>query len=410
MRDIVAQLKSLKEKWSINELLTTCFQKESKLIVESGESAHMATQGKKQMASQTKEKRLRHISIERIKRLVNDGVLSAQDFIDFDVYVDCIKGKLTDKTKKVAKKNSNISKIIHIDICSPNMDSYGLKYFISFIDDYSRYMYLYLLHNKNEALDAFKVFKAEVERQCKKQIKIVRLDKGREYYGRYTEDGQAPGPFMKFLEEHEIVAQYTLLGSPYHNGVVEKRNQTLMDMVRIPQAADDDIVDLVVQQISEIVEQPVMQHAPQEDANTTIRRLTRMKKLAIPSDYIVYLQEIDYNVGVKNDLETFSQVMSCKESKLWYNAMKDEMNSMAFNGVWNIVELPNGAKAIGCKWVFKTKNDSLGNIERYKARLITKGFIQKEGIDYAKTFYPVSSISFPFQFGIVSNGCENNVP
>ena len=58
--------------------------------------------------------------------------------------------------------------------------------------------------------------------------------------------------------------------------------------------------------------------------------------------------------------------------------MKDEMNSMTSNGVWNLVELPNGAKSIGCKWVFKTKKDSLGNIERYKARLVAKGFTKND--------------------------------
>ena len=55
--------------------------------------------------------------------------------------------------------------------------------------------------------------KAEVEKQCGKQIKIVRMDKCGEYYGRYTEDEQTPGPFAKFLQEHGIVAQYTMLGS-----------------------------------------------------------------------------------------------------------------------------------------------------------------------------------------------------
>ena len=67
------------------------------------------------------------------------------------------------------------------------------------LHDYSHYMYIYLLHNKNEALGAFKVFKAEVEKQCRKQIKIMRMDRGGEYYGRCTEDGQTPGPFAKFL-------------------------------------------------------------------------------------------------------------------------------------------------------------------------------------------------------------------
>ena len=90
------------------------------------------------------------------------------------------------------------------------------------------------------------------------------------------------------------------------------------------------------------------------------------------------------------DHETFSQAISCIEFDMWYNAMKDELDSMKSSEVWDLVELPKGAKAIGCKWVFKTKRDLLGNIERYKARLIAKGFIQDEGIDYTETFSPVS--------------------
>ena len=73
-------------------------------------------------------------------------------------------------------------------------------------------------------LDVFKIFKAEVEKQCNKQIKIVRSDRGGEYYGRYTEDGQAPGPFANFLQENGIVAQYTMPDTPEQNGVAERRN------------------------------------------------------------------------------------------------------------------------------------------------------------------------------------------
>ena len=176
-------------------------------------------------------RRLGHISIDRIKRLVKDGVLSTLDYTDFETCVDCIKGKQTNKSKKHANRSSNILEIIHTDICCPDMDMPGQKYFITFIDDYSRYMYVYLLHNKYEALDAFKIFKAEVENQCGKQIHIVRSDRGGEYYGRYIENGQAPGPFAKFLQEHGIVAQHTMPGSPDQNGVAERRNRTLVDMV-----------------------------------------------------------------------------------------------------------------------------------------------------------------------------------
>ena len=152
------------------------------------------------------QRRLGHISIDRIKRLINEKVLNNLYFADFDTCIDCIKGKKTNKYKKGAKRSIDVLEIIHLDICFPNMDAHGPKYFISFIDDCSRYMYLYMRHNKDEALDSFKVFKAEVEKQCGKQIKIVRINRGGEYYGRYNEDGQAPGPFSKFLQEHGIVA------------------------------------------------------------------------------------------------------------------------------------------------------------------------------------------------------------
>ena len=136
------------------------------------------------------------------------------------------------ESKLTSQKRVQQVEIIHTDNCCHDMDGSDPRYFITFNDDYSRYMYLYLLRSKDEALETFKVFKAEVEKQYEKQIKIVRSDRGGEYYGRYTKNGQALGPFARFLQEHGIVTQYTMLGSLEQNGVAERRNQTLMDMVR----------------------------------------------------------------------------------------------------------------------------------------------------------------------------------
>ena len=111
-------------------------------------------------------RRLGHISIERIKKLDNEEVLSTFDFSDFETCVHYIEGKQTNKSKKGAKRSTNLLEIIHTNICCPNMEANSPKYLITFIDDYSQYMYLYLLCSKDEALDAFKVFKAEVENQC----------------------------------------------------------------------------------------------------------------------------------------------------------------------------------------------------------------------------------------------------
>jgi transposase InsO family protein len=77
-----------------------------------------------------------------------------------------------------------------------------------------------------------KIFKAEVENQHNLKIKIVRSDRGREYYGRHTPYGQVPRPFIKFLQKNGISAQYSTPGEPPQNGVVERCNRTLMDMVR----------------------------------------------------------------------------------------------------------------------------------------------------------------------------------
>lgn len=87
-----------------------------------------------------------------------------------------------------------------------------------------------MFHNKSESLDVFKFFKVKVEKQWEKQIKRVRSNRGGEYCGRYIESGQAPGLFVKFLQEHRIISQYTMASSPNQNRVAERRNRTLLDM------------------------------------------------------------------------------------------------------------------------------------------------------------------------------------
>ena len=84
------------------------------------------------------------------------------------------------------------------------MDDYDS--FITFTYDYSCYVYIYPIKERSETLDKFKIFNVEVENQHDLKIKIVRLDRGREYYGRHTPYGQVPGPFARFLQENGIVA------------------------------------------------------------------------------------------------------------------------------------------------------------------------------------------------------------
>ena len=92
---------------------------------------------------------------------------------------------------------------------------------MTFIDDSTKYCYIYLLQSKNEALDKFKEYKLEVENQLEKTIKIVRSDRGGEYEGQ----------FDAFCKENGIIHQTTAPYSPESNGIAERKNRTLKDMM-----------------------------------------------------------------------------------------------------------------------------------------------------------------------------------
>ncbi|GJQ89416.1 putative ribonuclease H-like domain-containing protein [Tanacetum coccineum] len=76
----------------------------------------------------------------------------------------------------------------------------------------------------------------------------------------------------------------------------------------------------------------------------------------------------------------------------WVEAMQEELLQFRLQKVWTLVDLPNGKRAIGTKWVFRNKKDERGIVVRNKARLVAQGYTQEEGIDYDKVFAPVAMI------------------
>ena len=92
----------------------------------------------------------------------------------------------------------------------------------------------------------------------------------------------------------------------------------------------------------------------------------------------------------REEPRTIQQGLDSPVKKKWKTALESEYSSLMKNEAWDLVELPQGRKPIGCRWVFKVKHHADGSIERYKARLVAKGYSQEAGIDYEETFSPVA--------------------
>jgi Reverse transcriptase (RNA-dependent DNA polymerase) len=86
---------------------------------------------------------------------------------------------------------------------------------------------------------------------------------------------------------------------------------------------------------------------------------------------------------------TYDEAVSGPQNKQWEAAITEELKSLASNGVWTLVKRPDGANIMSSKWVFKIKRLPSGQISRYKARVVARGFSQQYGVDYYETFAPV---------------------
>lgn len=170
--------------------------------------------------------RLGHINPNRIERLVKSEILNELEDNSLPPCESCLAGKMT-KSPFIGKGYlaKEPLELIHSDLCgSMNVKARGgFEYFISFIDDYSRYGYIYLMHHKSDALEKFKEYKAEGKNLIGKTIKTLRFDHGGEYVDLRFQD---------YMIEHGIQSQLSAPGTPHQNGVSERRNRTLLDMVR----------------------------------------------------------------------------------------------------------------------------------------------------------------------------------
>lgn len=138
----------------------------------------------------------------------------------------CKQGKQTRLPfKSEGSRAKNVLDLVHSDLCGPMETETlgGAKYFMTFIDDYSKKVYVYFLRYKSEALEKFKEFKHEVENQLDAHIKILRTDNGLEYVNK---------GFSDFLKGAGIIHQTTTPYTPEQNGTAERMNRTLVERAK----------------------------------------------------------------------------------------------------------------------------------------------------------------------------------
>ena len=104
-----------------------------------------------------------------------------------------------------------------------------------------------------------------------------------------------------------------------------------------------------------------------------------------------HLFNIEENLS--EDPTNYGQAMACNDSKQWQDAMIDELESIKKNDVWELTSLPNGRKAIGCKWILRKKFKADSSLDKYKTRLVVKGFTQKPDVDFVDTYSLVAKFA-----------------
>jgi hypothetical protein len=126
-----------------------------------------------------------------------------------------------------------------------------------------------------------------------------------------------------------------------------------------------------------------------DEPQTSLRRSTRVR--LPPRRYDDFVSSVSLSTNDDEPL-CYQEAVEGYNSEKRKEAMKDEMNVLAKNATWDLVELPRDRKIVGCKWNYKLRKGVHDKVERYKARLVAKGYSQKEGIDFHEIFSPVGKI------------------
>ncbi|KAL6346953.1 hypothetical protein AAG906_006013 [Vitis piasezkii] len=288
--------------------------------------------------------------------------------------------------------------LVYTDIWGPASvtSTSGAKYFILFVDDYSRYTWLYLLQSKDQALPIFKQFKLQVENQFDAKIKCLQSDNGGEFRS-----------FMSFLQEFGVLHRFHVLTTHpkmgelnKHRHVVETR-LALLAHAGLPLNFHGNNHSMASPNLTSALTHPT----PPTDTPTTrsLREPVLEAEVTLPAQQQVVVppprvttrsmsgitkRKHIFNLAAFKISEPTTLKQAIKDPN-WAEAMQTEIAALHKNQTWDLVDPPKDVNIIGCKWVYKLKYKPDGSVDRYKARLVARGFNQTFGLDYFETFSPV---------------------
>ena len=174
--------------------------------------------------------------------------------------------------------------------------------------------------------------------------------------------------------------------------VVFDEDSMLISNVEKPFNNDDNEAQVEVESsnVDNEKNDDVQQRSPPLSTTRQRRKIVAPRRYIEECDYVVYALNIASEVEGLNEPSTYKEAMASNDSSKWLIAMKQEMESLAKNGTWDIVVAPKKKKIVGCKWIFKRKEGPSSDIPPiYKARVVAKGYSQIEGIDFHEVFSPV---------------------
>ncbi|KAA0056349.1 gag/pol protein [Cucumis melo var. makuwa] len=301
--------------------------------------------------------KLGHTNLDRIGRLVKNGLLNKLEDDSLPPCESCLEGKMTKRpfTGKGYRAKEPLE-LIHSDLYGPmNVNARGgFKYFISFIDDIQERRNRTLLDMVHSMMSYAQLPSSFLGYVVETTVHIL---------NNVPSKSVSETPFELWRGQ----TKGGLFFDPQENRVFVSTNATFLeeDHMRDHKPRSKLVLNEATYDSTRVVDE--VGPSSRVDETTTSGQSHHSQSLRMPR-------------------RRGRIAMNDVDKDQWVKAMDLEMESMYFNSVWELVDLPEWVKPIGCKWIYKRKRDSAGKVQTFKARLVAKGYTQREWVDYEETF------------------------